>query len=811
MNGISIVSYSAGSVNTPFNGSAKLGGLVGYNSGAISNSASYASVTGGGSAEIGGLVANNSGAVTNSVWDTSKVASGVGANSLNSTGATGVGPEQRTLRTGYSVDFTNNFDIQPGETPTLLAFMPNNQFLGQIDGNWQNGRNWSLGHTPLSSERVTINWAHDPLISLSYGNSTVKRLDVQAALVVSGSSTRLTVTGDTNINGGEAFGSVEVNTGAVMTINGAALLSSNAPIEVSSGGRVDLGEGASLNISGNDYVLVRNADQLQAINNAGYYAIAVNIDANATSGWNSGAGFEPLGSTNSFSGVFEGFGHQISNLTIKRPTLDGVGLFGQVSDGTIRNVGVVNASIVGKDNVGAVVGDLQLGRVDNAYASGSVTGQNAVGGLVGASASFGNSSITNSYSTATVLGNDSVGGLVGANWAYPGDGIEGRIENSYSTGNVTATGGATGGLVGLNAGQIVNSFYDIDTVLINGSHLVTEAGIYGGQFTTWLANNRTLSIWDYLTEDAGGFQIGTLQNLKDSLAFVGSFNGFHLTANLDLGAAPGLYIPALVGSWFDGNGYVVSNLLLNRPNSDNLGFIGELRNGAYVVNLGVENVSVVGRNRVGGVVGFSNGGSVGRSYSTGSVSGVDSVGGLVGDHFDGAIDNTYSSATVVASGNGGGGLVGRNRGWIGYSYSNGSVSGSGTLGGLVGTGNINISYGYWDVERSGQSSSSGGVGLTTDQARQQSSFSGFDFANIWEIDQGVSAPKQTIFAAPTNTWWGSTDYLWSTATNWSLGHVPLSAERVDIPWLYSDSVVFDLATGTVKRLTSDANFPDCWR
>ncbi|MGO4612365.1 hypothetical protein AB4142_39105, partial [Variovorax sp. 2RAF20] len=55
---------------------------------------------------------------------------------------------------------------------------------------------------------------------------------------------------------------------------------------------------------------------LQGVNGAlgGYYALGANIDASATSGWNSGKGFDPLGATNAegggngFTGSFLGLG-----------------------------------------------------------------------------------------------------------------------------------------------------------------------------------------------------------------------------------------------------------------------------------------------------------------------------------------------------------------------------------------------------------------------------------------------------------------------------------------------------------------------
>ncbi|WP_204348884.1 M26 family metallopeptidase, partial [Serratia marcescens] len=67
-----------------------------------------------------------------------------------------------------------------------------------------------------------------------------------------------------------------------------------------------------------------------ATNLAGNYALGRDIDATATSGWNGGAGFVPIGQSfgTEYSGNFDGQSHKITNLTINRPTEENVGLFG---------------------------------------------------------------------------------------------------------------------------------------------------------------------------------------------------------------------------------------------------------------------------------------------------------------------------------------------------------------------------------------------------------------------------------------------------------------------------------------------------
>jgi len=47
---------------------------------------------------------------------------------------------------------------------------------------------------------------------------------------------------------------------------------------------------------------------------------------------------------------------------------------------------------------------------------------------------------------------------------------------------------------------------------------------------------------------------------------------------------------------------------------------------------------------------------------------------------------------------------------------------------------------YWDIETSGMFGSSGGIGKTTAEMKQQATFVDWDFVNIWAIKEGVSYP-----------------------------------------------------------------------
>ena len=134
---------------------------------------------------------------------------------------------------------------------------------------------------------------------------------------------------------------------------------------------------------------------------------------------------------------------------------------------------------------------------------------------------------------------------------------------------------------------------------------------------------------------------------------------------------------------FDGNGFRITNLYINRPTTDYVGLFGKISGASAVIrNLGVEVQIVVGQAQVGGLVGhMDSGSSIRNSYATGAVTGSGNfAGGLVGYMDSGSsIRNGYATGAVTGSGNFAGGLVGHmdSGSSIRNSYATGAVTGTG--------------------------------------------------------------------------------------------------------------------------------------
>ena len=132
---------------------------------------------------------------------------------------------------------------------------------------------------------------------------------------------------------------------------------------------------------------------------------------------------------------------------------------------------------------------------------------------------------------------------------------------------------------------------------------------------------------------------------------------------------------------FDGGGFAIANLHVNRPSSS-VGLFDTIAGGGEVRNLGLAGVDVTGDYYAGGLAGINNG-TISGSYAAGTVSGNSDVGGLAG-RSSGVISESYAAGTVSGN-NDVGGLVGNNnRGTISESYAAGTVSGGSNVGGIVG-------------------------------------------------------------------------------------------------------------------------------
>jgi hypothetical protein len=558
---------------------------------------------------------------------------------------------------------------------------------------------------------------------------------------------------------------------------------------------------------------------------------------------------------------------RIRNITLENVTVFGgndVGGIAGWNDGLITSCHatgiIVSGSTSGSETCFGGLAGVNQGTISNSSAAGTVSGGDYVGGLVGYNSNVITScsaavttrglysvgglcgfnqyshpvvgTISNAYATGDVFGTTYVGGLVGINY-------DGRIIHCYSTGKPAgseAVGGFCGQVLRLTRYQDIGNFWDMETSQIPVSTMgFGHVTILMKTLSTFLdAGWDFADIWELPAGDyprllnpksgySGGF--GTPANpfristVDDWLTLINSPEDwdthFVLTNDIDFvgavltPAAPdtnpfdeGFQGVSFIGS-FDGQGFVMKNARLNLPNQDFVGLFGQVAEGGQILNLGVENISVIGLSRVGGLAGRNNGGWISNCFTSGSVigtnvlqtnagglvgainadgtvidcystcavSGVYNVGGLVGQLAVGYVRRCYAAGNVIATGEKAGGLVGTindpvTSGTILNSYATGAVSGGVNVGGLVGNnyrGKVNRCY------AAGVPTGTGGVGglcgLVDKGAGYQDANNFWDTQTSQTAGSAMGSPKTTVQMKTFATFSGAG---WDFETIWGI-------------------------------------------
>jgi hypothetical protein len=244
---------------------------------------------------------------------------------------------------------------------------------------------------------------------------------------------------------------------------------------------------------------------------------------------------------------------------------------------------------------------------------------------------------------------------------------------------------------------------------------------------------------------------------------------------------------------FNGNGFTISNLYIDRPTEYYTGLFS-YTNAANVYDLTLSSVDVTGDSGVGALSGYiSSSTTITNVHTSGQVNAENHGGGLVGrvmgndnviskcssdtdvvgygtsrQYMGGLFAATYSSnncltvsnsyATGDVSGYHNIGGLGGSAGLsstcsISNCYSTGTVSGITYYGGLTGSGTPSgdSSLSYWDTITSGQATSAFGTGKTTAQMQTQSTFTSWDFDNIWRMEgYPTLTPSNNFYVSPGN-------------------------------------------------------------
>lgn len=438
----------------------------------------------------------------------------------------------------------------------------------------------------------------------------------------------------------------------------------------------------------------------------------------------SGSEWTPIGTeTVPFSGKFSGNGNVLTNVKISAVG-DYIGLFGY-NTGTITYVGIEsgeisggncigsicglnagtitgcynNAPVTGKESAGGVCGK-NSGTVQMSYNTGAVTGTLKTGGVCGESTD--GSTLANCYNTGMLIGDSVVGGICGS--------VESSADVSSSFSMAEICGNSEiGGNIG--TGPSKNCFYSKDLFLKEdfGGPVETKdltsrlSGFSGdiwerGSYTKGTENGRyrsdnytlislkgvgkaqsgELRMYNYFTVSGDSWRYynpittaDEFQKLTQNSAMWR--RNYVLQSDIDLSGRNITPIGNEVTPFyahFSGDGHKISNLIINQPDSDNVGLFGYVSGWLY--DIITENGSITGRNNVGGIFGYASG-TRGRCVNGNAVSGVRNVGGICGE-----------SQTPVIDG-----------------INIGAVTGTENVGAICGSENDNVKNCWYNSDTSG--------------------------------------------------------------------------------------------------------------
>ncbi|WP_346200137.1 GLUG motif-containing protein [Caldifermentibacillus hisashii] len=214
--------------------------------------------------------------------------------------------------------------------------------------------------------------------------------------------------------------------------------------------------------------------------------------------------------------------------------------------------------------------------------------------------------------------------------------------------------------------------------------------------------------------------------------------------------------------YIDGKGHKIINLKII-SNAEFAAFIGNARgdvSNGYIKNLGLENVYVESdKNNVAGLVAVNFKTTITNCYVTGTIKNISPTayytGGIVGKQY-GLIENCFTDCNVIGGNDTGGfvGLLPNDTAILKNNYTKSKVSGQINTGGFYGDINTNagkrptLVSNYFDktIAQTTNYQTSGVVGLTTDEMKQQSTYVGWDFENVWYMDSQTGYPTLRVFA-----------------------------------------------------------------
>jgi len=462
----------------------------------------------------------------------------------------------------------------------------------------------------------------------------------------------------------------------------------------------------------NDPYLILNPIQLNQLRNylnksGVYFKLMADIDLTEfLEDENPSQGWQPVGNSSNaaFKGILDGNGKKITGLWIKRNSVDYIGLFGYTTGVTIKNLTIIANTIIGKNNVSILSGYSANTSISGCSVSGTIQGASCVGSYVGS----GNSMVLlDNYANVSVdASGEFAGGFVGScsSLSISDCKLDGTIIKGANY-----VGGCCAAIKGNYSNQISNCFIHSD--IIGSSYI---GGIYGYSSSSHSVNLSGCGYVGNINGDANvGGLVGYIEKGKNDPSDV---------------VQKSFAVGRIVATGNDVGGLV----------GHDHGYQGSYKN---TISDCYFSGSIVGNSSVGGLVGNKSMGTISNCYAIGSVAGIKRVGGLIGHN--GSYTTIKTSVAINTRITATEGTVGRIVG-----LNEGTIA-------TLGSSNENKSYNRTIVIDQGVAQeinddivNGTGVSATTLKLKATYVAMGWDFTDIWEIQETECYPYMKSQTAP---------------------------------------------------------------